>query len=82
MALDDEAIDRKERRIPVAANAAFRVAFEATLRAGQSVLTVEDGKLYRLLPDGERELVRRIGERTQVERGGKVPIRWRNAFPD
>ncbi len=80
--LDDEALDRKERRIPVEANAAFRAAFEATLKAGHSVLTVEDGKLMRLLPSGKRELVRWIGRRKGIERGGKVPIRWRTEFPD
>ena len=80
--MDDETLDRKERRIPVEANAAFRAAFEATLKAGHSVLTVKDGKLLRLLPDGRREFVKRVEPRKSVERGGKVPIRWRTAFPD
>ena len=80
--LDEAAIDRKERRIPIEANAAFRAAFEATLKAGHAVLVVEDGKLVRLLPDGKREFVKWIGRRAQAAREGKVRIRWRTAFQD
>lgn len=80
--LDDEAINRKERRIPVEAAAAFRIALRATLDAGHGVLVAEDGKLVRVSPDGAREVVRRIEKRKGVEREGKVPIRWRTAFPD
>ena len=80
--LDEAAIDRKERRIPIEANAAFRAAFEATLKAGCDVLAVEDGKLLRILPDGKRKFVKWVGRRAQAEFEGKVPIRWRVAFPD
>ncbi len=80
--LDDETLDRKERRIPVEANAAFRAALEATLKAGHSVVAIEEGKLVRLFPDGKREFIKWIGRRARVEREGKVPIRWRTAFPD
>ena len=67
--LDDDAIDRKERRIPIAANAAFRAAFESALKAGHSVLSVEDGKMLRHLPDGRREFVKWAGRRSRIERG-------------
>ena len=80
--LNDETIDRKEERIPKGAGAAFKIAFESTLKAGHSVLTVDGGKLLRRYPDGRREFVKWVGRRAQVEREGKVPIQWRNAFPD
>lgn len=80
--LDDEAIERKERRIPLAASLAFRAAMVETLKEGESVLAVEDGKLLRLFPNGNREFVKWIGRRVRIERRGKVPFLWQTTFPD
>lgn len=80
--LDEEALERKERRIPIGADAAFRAAFQTTLEFGISVLSMDRGQLVRLDPDGKREVLKWIGRRARVERGGKVPIQWQTAFPD
>jgi hypothetical protein len=53
----DAKIDYLEQHIPELAEAAGTQAYWASLAAGNDVLVIEEGAIYRVSPDGSRTFV-------------------------
>ena len=68
-------IQRLESQFPPISGSAFAAAREQVLASGQSVLQSESGFIYRVSPDGRKELVKRIKPPTRVIPGTKLTIR-------
>lgn len=75
MADPENDITRLENQFPAASGSAFAAARELTLAAGECVLQSEQGVIYRLFPDGRREVVKQIEPPTAVEPGRKIVFR-------
>jgi hypothetical protein len=69
-----------EGDIPLAAGKAFRQARLAALRAGHTVLVIENGKLIKIEPGQEEQVVRVIGTvdagKIRFKKDEKTKIRW------
>ncbi len=68
-------IQRLESQFPPVSGEAFAAARERVLASGQSVLQAEGGFIYRVFPDGRKELVKAIEPRTPVTQGSIITIR-------
>lgn len=73
--MSDPEILRLENQIPEASGSAFAAARERVLASGQSVLVSEYDVIYRLFPDGRREVVKHIEPPTTVVRGSTFSLR-------
>jgi len=51
-------------------------AYGATLKAGLSVLVVQDDILYRVTPDGEKHALRPVAKSIAVEKGRIIKFQW------
>jgi hypothetical protein len=67
--MSDEDIQIAESRFPAVSSEAFAEARRQVLASGQSVLQAEGGKVYRVFPDGRKELVKEIDPPTPAEPG-------------
>ncbi len=67
-------IQRLESQFPPVSGSAFVAARKLVLESGQSVLQSENGFIYRVYPDGRKELVKRIDPPIQVVLGEKLAI--------
>mgnify|MGYP001586514579 CR=1 FL=1 len=73
--LDQEnEIERLESLFPPVSGSAFADARKQVLASGQSVLQSEGGSIYRVFPDGRKELVKQIEPPTPVIPGSKHTI--------
>lgn len=68
-------IQALESRFPAVSGQAFAAARAQVLASGQSVLQSEGGFIYRVFPDGRKELVKQIEPPTPVTPGTKLTIR-------
>ena len=75
MSNEEIEIEILESRFPLLAGQAFAEARQKVLNAGQSVLQVEDGGLYRVDPQGTRTLLKKIKPPHVVKVGTKMTIR-------
>lgn len=71
----EKEIEELEAQFPTVTGAAFAEARRQVLASGQSVLQVEDAAIYRVFPDGRKELVKPIEPPTRGQPGAKFPIR-------
>ena len=67
-------IEQLENQFPPVSGEAFAVARQQVLDSGQSVLQSEGGFIYRVFPDGRKELVKQIEPPTPVTPGTKLTI--------
>lgn len=65
-----------KKRIGVAAKAqlAVKAAYQRALRSGAPVVISEHGVIYRIVPGGTREIVKRLAPPTPVKKGMKLTI--------
>ena len=75
MSDEESEIQRLENQLPPISGSAFAAAREQVLASGQSVLQAEDGFIYRVFPDGRKELVKEIEPPTRVTPGSRLRIR-------
>jgi len=73
--MSDHDIQQLESQFPAVSGSAFAAARDQVLASGQSVLQSEGGFIYRVFPDGRKELVKKIEPPTLVRRGTKLTIR-------
>jgi len=71
---EQQDIETLENEFPLKATGAFRAAYLAALKAGNSVLVAIDGHLVRVSPDGSRETIRRIPKPRIIAPGTKFKI--------
>ena len=71
---DENEIQRLENQFPAVSGQAFAAAREKVLASGQSVLQAENGFIFRVFPDGRKELVKQIDAPTAVIPGTKLTI--------
>lgn len=58
-----------ENQFPALSGQAFAAASERVLASGQSVLQTEGGFVFRVFPDGRKEVVKPIEPPTRVKPG-------------
>lgn len=71
----DSEIEKLENQFPQLSGEAFATARAKVLASGQSVLQAEGGCIYRVFPDGRKEIVKRIEPPVAYQPGTKIPIR-------
>jgi hypothetical protein len=64
-----------ETQFPALSGQAFAAAREQVLASGQSVLQSEGAVVFRVYPDGRREVVKQIEPPIQVKSGSIYTIR-------
>ena len=65
-----------ESQFPALSGQAFATARERVLASGQSVLQTEGGFMFRVFPDGRKEVVKQIDPPTSVKPGTIYTIKW------
>jgi hypothetical protein len=73
--MSESDIQALESRFLPLSGQAFAAARERVLASGQSVLQSEDGRIWRVFPDGRKELVKEIEPPTPATPGVKLTIR-------
>jgi hypothetical protein len=73
--MSDEDIQIAESRFPAVSSEAFAAARRQVLASGESILQREGEKVYRVFPDGRKEMVKEIDPPTPAERGTVYTIR-------
>jgi len=68
-------LDQLESQFPPLSGVAFSHARDEVLRSGQSILVAEDGVIYRVTPDGQREPIKKIDPPVEVEQGIKIRMK-------
>jgi hypothetical protein len=71
---DENEIQRLENQFPAVSGQAFAAAREKVLASGQSVLQAENGFIFRVFPDGRKEIVKQIDPPTPATPGTKLTI--------
>ena len=74
MTNSEKHIVKLEQQFPAASGSAFAAARQRVLASGESVLQSEQGVIYRVFPDGRREVVKHIEPPTVVEPSKKIDI--------
>ena len=72
--VNEQTFEALEDLFPTLAGSAFRAAFHAALKAGQTVLVAEDEIIYEVSPDGSRKPVMTMEAPTKVEIGRPIAI--------
>ena len=72
--MSDQDIQILESQFPAVSGQAFATARDHVLASGQSVLQSERGTIYRVYPDGRKEVVKQIEPPTSVIPGSKFTI--------
>jgi hypothetical protein len=67
----DAKIDYLEQHIPELAEAAGTQAYWASLAAGNDVLVIEEGEIYRVSPDGSRTFVKTTDPPVTLDTGAE-----------
>jgi hypothetical protein len=75
MPIPENEIEILESQFPLVSGQAFAAARERVLASGQSVLQSEGGAIYRVFPDGRKELVKQIEAPTPVTPGTTFTLR-------
>lgn len=71
----EEEIERLESLFPTLAGEAFAEARRKVLASGQSVLQSEGRFIYRVFPDGRKELVKEIEPPIPVRPGTRLTLK-------
>ena len=71
---DEKTLDYLESRIPLISGQAFAAANIATLAAGHPVTNSAGGVVYRVLPDGTRQEIKKIDPPVTVSKGTKIKL--------
>ena len=71
----EKEIQRLEAAFASLSGVAFSEARKRVLASGQSVLQSEGGHIYRVFPDGRKELVKEIEPPITVTPGTKITLR-------
>jgi hypothetical protein len=71
----DAKIDYLEQHIPELAEAAGTQAYWASLAAGNDVLVIEEGAIYRVSPDGSRTFVKATDPPVTLDTGAARRLR-------
>ena len=72
--MSDQDIQILESLFPAVSGQAFATARDHVLASGQSVLQSERGTIYRVYPDGRKEVVKQIEPPTSATPGSKFTI--------
>jgi hypothetical protein len=72
--MSDQDIQILESQFPAVSGQAFATARDHVLASGQSVLQSERGTIYRVYPDGRKEVVKQIEPPTSATPGSKFTI--------
>ena len=72
--MSDQDIQELESQFPAVSGQAFATARDHVLASGQSVLQSERGTIYRVYPDGRKEVVKQIEPPTSATPGSKFTI--------
>jgi len=75
MALNEASIQFLEAHIPELAEIAVKQAYWQALASGSSVLQCEDGVIYEIFPDGNRQEVKRIPPMTPATIGQRIDLK-------
>lgn len=67
--MSDQEIQTLESQFPALSGQAFAAARQRVLASGQSVLQTEGAFVFRVFPDGRKEMVKRIEPATPVKPG-------------
>lgn len=62
MQTSEATIEYLEAHIPELADAVFKQAYWQALAAGSSVLSVDNGKIIEVFPDGTRKTIKQIDQ--------------------
>jgi hypothetical protein len=73
--MSDQEIQQLESQFPALSGQAFAAARQRVRESGQAVLQSEGGVIYRVFPDGRKEVVKRIEPPTTVNPGTRIKIR-------
>lgn len=73
--MSDQDIQLLESQFPAVSGQAFAAARERVLASGQSVLQSEGSFVYRVFPDGSKEVVKQIEPPTPMKPGTIYTIR-------
>ncbi len=73
--MSDHDIQQLETQFPAISGQAFATAREQVLASGQSVLQSEGAFVFRVFPDGRKEVVKEIEPPTRVKSGTIYTIR-------
>jgi hypothetical protein len=71
----EKEIQTLENEFPAVSGSAFAAARERALSAGHSILESENGRLYKVFPDGHRVLVKKIAPPKSVVSGTVLALR-------
>ena len=72
--MSDQDIQILESQFTAVSGQAFATARDHVLASGQSVLQSERGTIYRVYPDGRKEVVKQIEPPTSATPGSKFTI--------
>ena len=75
MSDQEKEIQRLESQFPQVSGSAFAAARAQVLISGQSVLQSEGGTIYRVFPNGRKEIVKMIEPPTKVISGSIITLR-------
>jgi hypothetical protein len=73
--MSDHDIQQLESQFPAVSGQAFAAARQHVLASGQSVLQSEGAFVFRVFPDGHKEMVKQIEPPTRVKSGTIYTIR-------
>jgi hypothetical protein len=73
--MTDQDIQKLESQFLAVSGSAFSDARKRVLESGQSVLQSENGVIYRVFPDGQREEVKKIDPPAVFQAGKRFSIR-------
>ena len=73
--MSESDIQALESQFPPVSCQAFAAARQHVLESGQSVLQTEDGFVYRVFPDGRKEVVKKIEPPTPAQPGTIYSLR-------
>lgn len=73
-ALDEQQIEQLESVFPAASGVAFSKAYQQAVQAGLSVVVSENGAIFEIFPDGQRQLIKTIALPTPAQPGQKLAL--------
>ena len=73
--MSEQELDQYESQFPLMAAQAFAEARQRVLNSGQSILEAEGSDIYRVFPDGTREVVKQIAPLIPVHMGARYTLK-------
>ncbi len=75
MANSEKQIDQIEKTIPARAAEVVREALESSLRAGNTIVVLSDGALYKIGPDAAKVKIKAVPVGVKIGKGTKFKIK-------